>query len=72
MTGLERYAKERVCCYSVGCKRRLAAAVALAQSTSVTLLDDPTAGIDVAARRHLWFALKTGLAQGHTIVITSQ
>lgn len=71
MTGLEQYAKEYVCYYSGGCKRRLAAAAALAQGASVTLLDEPTAGIDISARKRVWCAISRGLAQGRAVVMTS-
>ncbi|XP_026331649.1 ATP-binding cassette sub-family A member 3-like [Hyposmocoma kahamanoa] len=71
VVGLERYAKERVNSYSGGCKRRLAAAAALAQGAPVTLLDEPTAGVDVSARRRVWSVLRRGLAQDRAIIITS-
>ncbi|XP_075980903.1 phospholipid-transporting ATPase ABCA3-like [Anticarsia gemmatalis] len=37
----------------------------------VTLLDEPSAGVDVAARRRLWAALRKALKQQRSIVITS-
>ncbi|XP_026331538.1 ATP-binding cassette sub-family A member 7-like, partial [Hyposmocoma kahamanoa] len=69
--GLERYAKERVCFYNRDCKRRLAAAAALAQGAPVTLLDEPTAGVDATTRRYVWRALRRGQALGRTIIMTS-
>ncbi|XP_026320682.1 ATP-binding cassette sub-family A member 1-like [Hyposmocoma kahamanoa] len=71
VVGLGRYANVYVANYSGGCKRRLAAAAALAQGAPVTLLDEPTAGVDVSARRRVWSALRRGQAQGRAVIITS-
>ncbi|XP_045452694.1 phospholipid-transporting ATPase ABCA3-like [Melitaea cinxia] len=68
--GLEQYARRAVSGYSGGCARRLAAAAALSRGGAVTLLDEPTAGVDVAARRRVWAALRR--AQPHrAVVVTS-
>ncbi|CAH2089838.1 unnamed protein product [Euphydryas editha] len=68
--GLEKYARRPVSGYSGGCARRLAAAAALSRGGAVTLLDEPTAGVDVAARRRVWAALRR--ARPHrAVVVTS-
>ncbi|CAH2089853.1 unnamed protein product [Euphydryas editha] len=68
--GLEKYAHRVVSCYSGGCERQLAAAAALSRGGAVTLLDEPTAGVDVAARRRVWAALRR--ARPHrAVVVTS-
>ncbi|XP_063831031.1 retinal-specific phospholipid-transporting ATPase ABCA4-like [Ostrinia nubilalis] len=71
LVGLEKYTDQLVSGYSGGCLRRLAAACALCTGAPLTLLDEPTAGVDVAARRRVWYALKRGLRDQHAIIITS-
>lgn len=39
---------------SGGMKRKLSIAIALCGNAKIVILDEPTSGIDVAARRHLW------------------
>jgi ABC-type multidrug transport system ATPase subunit len=57
--------------YSGGCVRRLAAAAGLCRGAALALLDEPTAGVDVAARRRVWAALRRGLARRRAVLITS-
>ncbi|KAJ0174021.1 hypothetical protein K1T71_010167 [Dendrolimus kikuchii] len=71
IVGLQKYAKRLTSSYSGGCKRRIATAVAMCGEAPVALLDEPTAGVDVAARRKVWAALRRGLLQGRSIIITS-
>lgn len=71
VVGLERYARRNVESYSGGCIRRLGTAAALCGGSALTLLDEPSAGVDVAARRRLWTALRKALKQRRSIVITS-
>lgn len=71
VVGLEKYIDRLVCGYSGGCRRRLASAAALCGGAPLTLLDEPTAGVDVAARRRVWKALARGLTQKRAVVITS-
>ncbi|XP_047536048.1 phospholipid-transporting ATPase ABCA1-like [Vanessa atalanta] len=58
IVGLEKHAHRRVAGYSGGCSRRLSAAAALCAGGAATLLDEPTAGVDVAARRRVWAAVR--------------
>lgn len=56
---------------SGGMKRRLMIARALITKPEVLLLDEPTAGVDVNIRRHLWQFIKRINQQGTTIVLTT-
>ncbi|WP_131106373.1 ABC transporter ATP-binding protein [Ornithinimicrobium sufpigmenti] len=56
---------------SGGQKRRLAVALSLVGRPRLVLLDEPTTGLDVEARRGLWQALRDYHADGATIVLTS-
>ncbi|XP_063894116.1 phospholipid-transporting ATPase ABCA3 [Helicoverpa armigera] len=71
IVGLEKYAKRRVTSYSGGCVRRLGAAAALCTRSSLALLDEPSAGVDVAARRRLWAAIRRALHHKRALIITS-
>lgn len=69
--GLEKYTNQAVSGYSGGCQRRLGTAASLSTGAPVTLLDEPTCGVDVSARRRVWAALRTALQQHRSIIITS-
>ncbi|XP_076644769.1 phospholipid-transporting ATPase ABCA3 [Halictus rubicundus] len=57
--------------YSGGNKRRLNIAMALIGSPNLVLLDEPTTGVDPAARRSLWNILQSCQAMGQAIILTS-
>ncbi|XP_011251490.2 retinal-specific ATP-binding cassette transporter [Camponotus floridanus] len=57
--------------YSGGNKRRLNIAIALIGSPTLVLLDEPTTGVDPAARRSLWNTLQSCQAAGQAIILTS-
>ncbi|KAJ8717469.1 hypothetical protein PYW08_005868 [Mythimna loreyi] len=71
IVGLEKYADQRVEGYSGGCVRRLGAATALCAAAQLSLLDEPSAGVDVAARRRMWVALRKSLKLGRAVAISS-
>lgn len=56
---------------SGGEKRRLAVALAVVGRPDLVLLDEPTTGLDVDARRILWDTLRAFHAAGTTVVVTS-
>lgn len=56
---------------SGGLKRRAMLARALIHTPDLLILDEPTAGVDVAQRRDLWAYLKEMNEQGTTIILTS-
>ncbi|XP_044010225.1 phospholipid-transporting ATPase ABCA3-like [Aphidius gifuensis] len=57
--------------YSGGNKRRLNIALALIGQPSLVLMDEPTTGVDPAARRSLWNTLKYCQESGQSIIFTS-
>ena len=56
---------------SGGMKRRVLIAQALVHRPPVVILDEPTAGVDVALRRRLWDFIRGLNAKGHTIILTT-
>jgi len=56
---------------SGGMKRRLMIARALMHEPQLLILDEPTAGVDIELRRHMWDFLKTINEAGTTIILTT-
>ncbi|WP_394173446.1 ABC transporter ATP-binding protein [Thalassotalea litorea] len=56
---------------SGGMKRRLMIARALMHEPKVLILDEPTAGVDIELRRHMWDYLRELNRQGITIILTT-
>ncbi len=56
---------------SGGMRRRLLIAKALVHTPPVVVLDEPTAGVDVELRQHLWRYLKDLNRRGTTILLTT-
>lgn len=56
---------------SGGMKRRLMLARALMHQPKILILDEPTAGVDVEIRRHLWGFLQKLNQSGTTIILTT-
>lgn len=56
---------------SGGMKRRLMIAKALVHSPRLLLLDEPTAGVDIELRAHLWTFVSKLRQQGVTILLTT-
>ncbi len=56
---------------SGGQKRALGVAMALVNDPSLIFLDEPTTGLDPAARRNLWRAIKKLKEEGKTVFLTT-
>jgi ABC-2 type transport system ATP-binding protein len=58
--------------YSGGMRRRLDVAASLMARPPVLFLDEPTTGLDPASRQRVWEAVRQLLADGVTVLLTSQ
>ena len=56
---------------SGGMRRRLLVAKAMVHSPPILVLDEPTAGVDVALRQRLWYNIRSLNETGVTIVLTT-
>ncbi len=56
---------------SGGMRRRLMVAKAMVHEPPVLVLDEPTAGVDVELRQHLWAMVRDLQARGTTILLTT-
>ncbi|MFL5762289.1 MAG: ABC transporter ATP-binding protein [Thermomicrobiales bacterium] len=71
MVGLEEKRNGRVNELSGGQKQRLSITLALVNNPVVAFLDEPTTGLDPAARRDLWNTIRTIRDAGTTVVLTT-
>ncbi|MCL5667085.1 MAG: ABC transporter ATP-binding protein [Patescibacteria group bacterium] len=71
VVNLEDKASEEFASLSGGQKQRFAIAVSLVNRPEILFLDEPTTGLDPAARRSLWGLIKKINAEGITIVLTT-
>ncbi len=69
--GLEDKADTSMNHLSGGMKRRVLIAQALVHRPPVVILDEPTAGVDVALREQLWSFIRSLNRKGHTIILTT-
>ncbi len=69
--GATHIAKRRVSKCSGGEQQRLRFALALLADPELLVLDEPTAGMDVAARREFWAAMHAEARRGRTIVFAT-
>ncbi|MEV4540501.1 ABC transporter ATP-binding protein [Micromonospora echinaurantiaca] len=69
--GLTELARRQTGGLSGGQRRRLAVALAFVGRPRLVLLDEPTTGLDVAARHTLWDAIRAFHDDGGTVLLTS-
>jgi len=62
---------DRIMTLSGGMKRRTMIAKALAHEPQILFLDEPTAGVDVELRRHMWELIRGLQRAGSTIILTT-
>lgn len=68
--GLQSYQTRLAATLSGGNKRKLSLGIALMGNPTVLLLDEPSSGMDVAAKRVMWKTL-AGVVAGRSIVLTT-
>jgi ABC-2 type transport system ATP-binding protein len=70
--GLAEAAGRSVAQYSGGMRRRLDLATSLILSPPILFLDEPTAGLDPAARIDVWAHIRELVGTGTTVLLTTQ
>lgn len=70
--GLSEAGRMPVGKFSGGMRRRLDLAASLIVSPPVLFVDEPTTGLDPAGRREVWSALRSLVANGTTVLLTTQ
>ncbi|CAF0848696.1 unnamed protein product [Rotaria sordida] len=69
--GLEIYQTKKIQNLSGGNKRKVSAALAFMANPALVFLDEPTTGLDAAAKRKLWGVIRAARDAGLTIILTS-
>jgi daunorubicin resistance ABC transporter ATP-binding subunit len=64
--------KRAVKTYSGGMRRKLDLAISLMAEPRILFLDEPTTGLDPASRHALWDIIRGLVAQGTTVLLTTQ
>ncbi|MFK3676281.1 ABC transporter ATP-binding protein [Microbacterium sp. NPDC090218] len=68
---LDHLARRRVSKCSGGEQQRVKFALAMVSDPDILVLDEPTAGMDVTARRHFWDVMRADADAGRTIVFAT-
>ena len=68
---LEPLVRRRIAKCSGGEQQRVKFALALVADPDVLVLDEPTAGMDVTARRHFWNVMRADADAGRTIIFAT-
>ena len=69
--GLEKFVDRKFGDLSGGQRQRVLFALAICGDPDLLLLDEPTVGLDVEARRALWDEIRNLVGRGKTIVLTT-
>ncbi|CAF4304068.1 unnamed protein product [Rotaria sp. Silwood2] len=69
--GLGTYENRQIQKLSGGNKRKVSAALAFMANPALVFLDEPTTGLDAAAKRKLWKVIRAARDVGLTIIMTS-
>ncbi|HEX5945942.1 MAG TPA: ATP-binding cassette domain-containing protein [Acidimicrobiales bacterium] len=70
--GLAEAGGKAISTYSGGMRRRLDLAASLIRAPRVLFLDEPTTGLDPAGRSEVWGAVRSLVAEGTTVLLTTQ
>ncbi|PKK13486.1 ATP-binding cassette domain-containing protein [Thermomonospora sp. CIF 1] len=70
--GLTEAAGRQVKTYSGGMRRRLDIAASLINTPDLLFLDEPTTGLDPRSRNQVWEIVRTIVARGTTVLLTTQ
>lgn len=69
--GIRNLARRKVGLCSGGEQQRLRFAMALVSDPALLILDEPTTGMDVEARRSFWSAIRADAARGRTVMFAT-
>ncbi len=69
--GLERERESMVKSLPAGWKQRLAFSIAIMHKPAIVFLDEPTGGVDPAARRQFWELIYSASERGITVFVTT-
>lgn len=69
--GIEDLARRRSTKLSGGQKQRVRFAIAMVSDPDLLILDEPTAGMDVATRKYFWESMKKFTQSGHTVIFAT-
>jgi ABC-2 type transport system ATP-binding protein len=69
--GLYEHRNKKARMLSGGMQRRLVIAKSLVHDPDIIILDEPTAGVDIELRMHLWQFIKKLKERGKTVIITT-